>query len=93
MGDQEATEEKAEGFPNGLIKAFGMFCERSRVDWTSDQLLSARQQQGIDPGDFSGYKGVYHPHDGHRTIYAGLKTEQTLGRRLYQQTTNRREGR
>ena len=63
------------------------------MQWSSNPNLWGRQQQGADRVDFSGQKGVYLLHDGHRTIYVGRTTEQTLGRRLYQHTRNRLEGR
>ncbi len=79
--------------PAGVINAFGMFWRRSAVNWTSSPKIWGQQQRGADRVDFGPQKGVYLLHDAHRTIYVGRAAEQRLGRRLYQHTADRLEGR
>jgi hypothetical protein len=76
----------------GFINAFGMNWKRENVDWrTTPKLLG--QQQGGQPVDFCGERGVYLLHDGIRVVYVGRTVDQALGARLRQHTTDRLNGR
>jgi hypothetical protein len=76
----------------GIIQAFGMFWQRDLVDWTNSPELPG-QQQGAEVVDFCDQRGVYLLHDGQRVVYVGQASDQPLGRRLNQHTTDRLNGR
>lgn len=90
FSDSDEEDETAE---MGLIKAFGMYWKRNAVRWTSIPHIFGQQQLGASSVDFSGQKGVYLLHDGDRVIYVGRTTDQPLGKRLYQHTADRLNGR
>lgn len=77
----------------GVVNALGMFWERSRVCWALTPKILGQQQPGSKPVDFSDQKGVYLLHDSQGVVYVGRTTEQSLGRRLYQHTIDRLNGR
>lgn len=77
----------------GLINAFGMFWERDAVIWSSSPKLLGQQELGSSSVDFCQQIGVYLLYDGSRVIYVGRVSDQTLGRRLYQHTKDRLQGR
>lgn len=76
----------------GLINAFGMYWLRDRVFWEKPNLLG-QQQQGSNCVDFSEQRGVYLLHDRREVIYVGRATDQAMGKRLRQHTTDRLGGR
>jgi len=86
--EQETLEESA-----GIIQAFGMFWRRDRIEWSGTPGLLGQQQQGADVVDFCHQRGVYLLHDGQRVVYVGQVPDQPLGRRLFQYTTDRLNGR
>jgi len=78
----------------GLVNAFGMFWERSKVLWITPQpKILGQQQTGSGSVDFSEEKGVYLLHDSQGVLYVGRTTDQNLGKRLYQHTLDRLAGR
>lgn len=77
----------------GLINAFGMYWVRDMVLWRTMPRLLGQQQPGSQPVDFCGETGVYLLHDGRSVVYVGRTTEQPLGVRLRQHTTDRLNGR
>jgi len=78
----------------GVVNAFGMFWERSKVLWTPQQpKILGQQQVGSKPVDFAEEKGVYLLHDSQGVLYVGRVTEQNLGTRLGQHTYDRLAGR
>ena len=81
-GDDEPT----------AIQAIGMFWRRDRVEWTSTAKLLGAQQQAT-PVDFHDQRGVYLLHDGRATVYAGRVVDRALGKRLWEHTTDRLNGR
>jgi hypothetical protein len=91
----EATDEPpTEPTANvGLINAFGMFWRRDGIVWTMTPKLLGQQQQGSDPVDFCGQRGVHTLYDASRVIYVGRTTDQALGVRLRQHTTDCLNGR
>ena len=62
------------------------------VIWDSSPKLLG-QQQNAEVVDFGPQKGIYILHDGRGTVYVGRTTDQPLGRRLGQHTTDRLNGR
>jgi len=78
----------------GLINAFGMYWSREQVNWApSTPKLLGHQQAGSSPVDFCDQKGVYLLHDGRSVVYVGRSTDQPLGVRLRQHTSDRLNGR
>lgn len=77
----------------GLINAFGMYWARDKVLWKTTPQILGQQQPGSTPVDFSGQKGVYLLHDARDVVYVGRTTDQPLGVRLKQHTTDRLNGR
>ncbi|QDU67312.1 HTH domain-containing protein [Engelhardtia mirabilis] len=76
----------------GLINAFGMYWLRERVLWEKPRLLG-QQQPGSSSVDFMGQRGVYLLHDRREVVYVGRTTDQAMGQRLRQHTTDRLGGR
>jgi hypothetical protein len=78
----------------GLINAFGMYWSRDKVLWTdANPKILGQQQPGSTPVNFSGEKGVYLLHDGREVVYVGRTTDQPMGVRLRQHTSDRLNGR
>jgi hypothetical protein len=77
----------------GFINAFGMYWQRVNVLWTATPKLLGQQQLGSQPVDFCQQKGVYLLHDGSKVVYVGRTTDQPLGLRLKQHTSDRLNGR
>lgn len=88
--NQETSSESDE---TGLINAFGMYWSRNNVLWTSMPKILGQQQPESAAVNFYGQKGVYLLHDGRTVIYVGRTTEQPLGMRLRQHTSDRLNGR
>jgi hypothetical protein len=82
--EEAAADEAAE--TGGIIKAFGMFWRRDRIDWTTKPLLMGQQQEGARPVNFADQYGVYLLHDGREVIYVGRMTEKRLATRLSEHT-------
>ena len=70
-----------------------MFWDRFKVSWVQNPMLLGRQQTGSKEVDFCDQRGVYLLHDPQGVVYVGRVTDQSLGRRLYQHTTDRLNGR
>lgn len=89
---QRELSETESSDVTGVINAFGMFWDRSKVIWeTEPQLLG--QHPGAKPVNFGGQKGVYLLHDSQGVVYVGRTSEQSMGRRLQQHTSDRLTGR
>jgi hypothetical protein len=73
----------------GVVNAFGMFWDRFKVIWSQSPRLLGQQQPGSMAVDFGLQRGVYLLHDRQGTVYVGRVTDQGLGRRLWQHTTDR----
>jgi hypothetical protein len=83
-------EEAAE--TTGLVNAFGMYWERSRVLWQKRPAIWGQQSPRSRPVDFCEQRGVYLLHDVQGVVYVG-RADDTLGGRLYHHTINRLNGR
>jgi hypothetical protein len=92
--DEEDLEEEALAVDEaGVVKAFGMYWQRKLVDWSNSPTLLGEQSRGAQQVNFADQIGVYLLHDQGRTVYVGRTTEQPLGRRIYQHTYDRLNGR
>lgn len=90
---EEDLPETASSPVTGIINAFGMFWERSKVRWEARPRIFGQQQAGATPVDFCDQKAVYLLHDSQGVVYVGRVTDQNLGRRLFQHTVDRLNGR
>lgn len=90
---EEDLPETASSPVTGIINAFGMFWERSKVRWEARPRIFGQQQAGATPVDFCDQKAVYLLHDSQGIVYVGRVTDQNLGRRLFQHTVDRSNGR
>jgi|TARA_E500000305_G_C4017307_1_gene236501 hypothetical protein len=85
---KDSAEEADQDSQPGLINAFGMFWDRSKVDWGKSQpALLGIEQSGAKPIDFASQVGVYVLYDNYRPIYVGRTTNDRLGRRLREHHT------
>ena len=84
--------EEEQNDETGFINAFGMYWRRDNVLWSTTPKLLGQQQLGSSV-DFCHQKGVYLLHDGSKVVYVGRTTDQPLGLRLKQHTTDRLNGR
>ncbi|TVM18733.1 hypothetical protein DPQ33_04470 [Oceanidesulfovibrio indonesiensis] len=94
-GKESLAEVNAEQGENGqnIVNAFGMFWQRDFVLWCGTPKLLGRQQLGADSVDFSEQIGVYILYDGKETVYVGRAIDRPLGKRLYEHTQDRLNGR
>ena len=78
----------------GIVTAFGMYWDRSYVDWepTKPRLLG-QQSKNSDEVDFSDQVGVYLLYDRREIVYVGQSNEERknscIGQRLRLHTNNR----
>jgi hypothetical protein len=75
------------------IQAFGMFWQRSEVNWTTIPKLMGAQSPKSEPVNFCDQKGVYILYDGRTIVYVGRATDRPLGQRLNEHTTDALNGR
>lgn len=76
--------------PTGLINAFGMYWDRSKVDWRkSVPRLFGLQKPDSTRVDFAGQKGVYLLHDRRTVVYVGRARERALAVRLREHVSDR----
>lgn len=76
-----------------IINAIGMYWLRSNVRWKNSPSLFGRQQVNSDVVDFSGQRGVYLLHDRRDVVYVGRSIDRPLGKRLFEHTIDRLNGR
>ena len=93
LNHQSAVVDDEEVAEPSAIQALGMFWRRELVKWTTTPQLLGQQQRNSAVVDFSSQQGIYLLHDGRETVYIGRVTDQPLGRRLAQHTTDRLNGR
>jgi len=91
--EHKEAQELQEEEELGIIQAFGMFWRRDIVLWNNATRLLGQQQQGAQHVDFASQIGVYLLHDGRDVIYVGRATDRPLGRRLFEHTYDRLNGR
>ena len=61
--------------------------------WNSSAKILGRQQPGATPVDFCNQHGVYLLHHARSVVYVGRTTDRPLGKRLFQHTSDRLDGR
>jgi len=66
-----------------------MYWARDRVRWHANPHLYGREHPKADRIDLAGQRGVYLLYDTRGPVYVGQVTGQSLGRRLWQHTTDR----
>jgi hypothetical protein len=91
--EEEELAESESSETTGVVNAFGMFWERSKVLWKPQPQILGQQQSGSQFVNFYDQRGVYLLHDAQGVVYVGRVTDQGLGRRLYQHTLDRLSGR
>lgn len=75
-----------------IIRAFGMYWQRSAVIWGIQPKIFG-QQSNAQSVDFGEQQGIYVLYDQHKVIYIGRTTDRSLGRRLSEHTRDRLNGR
>lgn len=83
--EEDETEEKQ----YAVVSSFGMFWNRSAVEWRSTPKILGMQEIGAEPVDFTNQIGIYLLYDGREVIYVGRATDRPLGKRLYEHTLDR----
>jgi hypothetical protein len=91
--ESSESSEDASGEESGIVQAFGMYWQRENVLWSTSPSLLGLQNQDADVVDFCDQRGVYLLHDRRSVVYIGRSTKRPLGRRLYEHTTDRLNGR
>ncbi len=76
-----------------LIKAIGMYWERSAIDWKSEPDLFGIAQHSEKAVNFNSQRGIYILYDGKLPVYVGRVIDRSMGRRLYEHTYDRLAGR
>lgn len=93
------TAETVSDEPHDIVTAFGVYWEREAVDWKArPRLYGEFQTDGVSKTtmtrvDFAGQHGLYLLHDVREVIYVGRTTTGDLGKRLYDHTRDRLQGR
>ena len=72
-----------------IVTSFGMFWQRSAVEWKAKAKLLGQQANADQSVDFGEQSGIYFLYDGRELIYVGRAADQPLGKRLFQHTTDR----
>lgn len=97
MAAENYNQEMAD-FPSGhagFIRAYGMYWDRSEVNWSPGQgnkggfrLLGrdGKQYPKLKVCDFRPQRGIYILYDDHGPVYVGLAKQQDLGNRLRDHT-------
>lgn len=78
---------------DSVIKAFGMYWDRSAVRWKASPKLLARVSPGSDPVDVSDQIGIYLLYDAREVVYVGRSVDRPIGQRLFEHTTDRHRAR
>ena len=88
--DSPESEEKPQ--PE-IVRAFGMFWNRGKVEWTSNPKIFGQQSPNAELVNFSDQRGIYLLHDRREVIYVGRSIDMGLGPRLNSHTQGRLGGR
>lgn len=77
-----------------IIKSFGMYWDREKVNWRNPELLGV-QKTGATPVNFNKIRGIYLLHDGREVIYVGqaLGSPKGIVNRLKDHTADDKAGR
>ncbi len=90
--DDKLKNELEKEYQSKIIKVFGMFWDRSKVNWSKGKLLGQQNSQS-DPIEFNEVRGLYLLYDGREVVYAGQALEQPIIKRLKDHTKDRMSGR
>lgn len=87
----QQDEEEANQPPSVLaVRAYGIFWDRSQVDWKkSVPRILGQQFENAAKVDFCEQRGIYVLFDHRTLVYVGRATHQSLGTRLRDHTTDR----
>ena len=74
-----------------IIKCFGMFWKRSKIEWTPNPKIFGMQYAETTAVDFAYQKGVYLLYEsaGREVLYVGRVLDRPLGVRLFEHTKDR----
>jgi hypothetical protein len=75
--------------PSPIVTSFGMFWRRDSVKWETKAKILGKQANADTPVDFGEQKGIYFLYDGRELIYVGRASDQPIGKRLFQHTSDR----
>lgn len=92
LGDEEESEAEVSE-EAGLLTSFGISWRRELVAWSANPNLNGQQQRGARKVNFSRQKGIYLLHDDKNIVYVGRAIDQMIGKRLFDHTTDRLNGR
>lgn len=76
-----------------LIKAIGMYWERSLIEWKAEPDLFGIANHSEKAINFNSQRGIYILYDGKAPVYVGRVIDRSMGRRLYEHTYDRLAGR
>lgn len=77
----------------GIVRAFGMYWRRNLIRWSNSPKLLGQQSRGAESVNFPNEVGIYLLHDGRETVYVGRAVDRPIGRRLFEHTYDRLNGR
>lgn len=84
--DTEITKESRKT----IIKAFGKYWLRDKVDWSkTEPSLIGRQTSKSQLVDFKTMRGVYMLYDNHQLVYVGEAVKESIAKRLKHHTKDR----
>lgn len=90
--DPNISEEIEKDNKSKIIKVFGMFWDRAKVNW-ADNKMEGQQNSKSDPIDFKDIRGIYMLYDGREVIYVGQALDSPIVKRLKDHTRDRLSGR
>lgn len=92
--DPRLGKEIKEAMRSKIIKVFGMFWDRARIDWSKSNIkLLGQQNPKSDPVDFRAIRGIYLLYDQREVIYVGQAIDSPIVKRLKDHTRDRLSGR
>ena len=92
--DPRLGKEIKEAIRSKIIKVFGMFWDRSKIDWSKSNVkLLGQQNPKSDPVDFRDIRGIYLLYDQREVIYVGQAIDSPIVKRLKDHTRDRLSGR
>lgn len=89
---KQIVEEENLILSNNIIKNFGMYWNRSDVNWKTMNLYGT-QNSGAAIVNFKEQKGIYLLHDAREVIYVGQAVKQPISKRLADHCKDRLNGR
>lgn len=90
---EKTSQKRTQTENNKVINAFGVYWDRNLIHWKTTPDLLGIQQIGASEVNFKDQIGIYLLHDNREIIYVGQATDQPLGQRLKNHTSDRLSGR